>query len=242
MIAHLVIAAVLASNAAGKTAVRGQPGTLVTGPLPFVQLMNDDPSTISHVRWNGSQMIPVVGAAWTMNGTVPQVAKSGKRPAGAGPYSDTNYYSVTQANPSADFSTCIAFIPASASFTVITDVGAVSGGYRIEHGLNLTVQMTAPGVDSVAAPVASVASAVNVLCAGRTGGTAAIKLNLGVYTTKAIAMAQGNGETRLGRSRGAGGAYPGTILEVWYASTTPSDALFTEIAQRVKLRAGITAW
>lgn len=239
---YLLAALIMASNASGKGLVRTAPGTLVPVFAASGPLIPDDSNTIAHVRWDGSQLVPVVGGTWTMNGTVPQVAKSGRTPPGAGPFTETAYYETTQANPAGDFSTCVVFTAASGTSKNIVDVGVTSGGYRVEHAANLLVQITSPGVNSLATPAASIAGAVNVFCVGKASGNAVVKLNLGTYTTSAVAFAQGSGATRIGRSRLANLAYQGTVHEVWFSTTTPSDALFTEIMQRVKLRAQITAW
>src|SRR5574340_1492774 len=76
-------------------------------------LIPDDAGTVSHVVFNGSSLVDRFGNSWTQNGTVPQVARSGRTPAGAGPFSDANYYSLGTGSDvldfAGDFSACIVF-------------------------------------------------------------------------------------------------------------------------------------
>jgi hypothetical protein len=247
-----------ASNGSGKTTVRTCPGSLIpcvgfSGPL-----IADDPNTVSHVTWNGSALVDSKGNAWTMNGTVPQVAKSGKTPAGAGPFSDANYYA--RSGPASDnldftgdFSVCAVVTPTAADittpFAIFVANGAVSQeGYFAQWftGGTLSGVTSWSGNNGSAQTVTTTAAGrLSVVCFGRAGTTVYSKLNLGAIATATgtTITAGTTQQATLGRYLSATGRYmTGTLHEVWFSTTTPSDALFTAIMQRVKLRAQITAW
>lgn len=74
-----------ATSAKGKTATASATVTLYPYRIP------EGANLVAHVWWDGSS-IQQTGSAFTMTGTVPQVAASGAVPAGSGPYSAANYY------------------------------------------------------------------------------------------------------------------------------------------------------
>ena len=95
---------------------------------------------MAHVYFNGSQLVDKYGNAWTQNGTVPQVARRGRIPAGAGAFSDANYYSLGTGNDvldfAGDFSACIVFTATdvAAPVKVLFSNGASSvAGYYLQQ-------------------------------------------------------------------------------------------------------------
>lgn len=60
-------------------------------------LIPEDAATVAHIYFDGAKLNDTKGNTWTQVGTVPQVAKSGAVPAGAGPFSGSNYYSAGNA-------------------------------------------------------------------------------------------------------------------------------------------------
>lgn len=252
--AALVLAVALSSNASGKTLVRQQPGTVVpvTSACRTV-ICNQGPVT-AHVYFDGTQIKDAKGNAWAMNGTVPQVARSGSTPPGAGPFSDANFYSLGTGSDvldfSGDFSICGILSPSAGDFT-IAGVGGVwfsngtygSSGYF--SGFNTSAQATsiASQTSVLASANATAAGRLSVVCWGRSGSSQVVKMNLGAYGSAAQTYTPGTSVVaRLGRYSATGQYVTGTIYEVWFSSQTPSDALFTSIQQQVKSKLGITAW
>ena len=253
MFAHLIVAALLASNSTGKTLVRVQQGTTVPQVMPIGPLILDDANTVCHATWNGYTVVDQ-RCAWAMAGTVPQVAKLGKVPAGAGAFADANNYTVGSGSDvmdfAGDFSLCVVYsVTAYANSPVLVSDGAANAaGYYLQQGSSGTVNLVtnSSGANSSGATVNTASlSTVNVACAGRSGTTQHVKLNLGTIASKAAAtITAGTSQVlKMGRYDGTGsGLTAGTIYEVWASSTPASDALFTAVQQRVKTRLSITAW
>ena len=82
-------------------------------------LFSDDANTVAHLYWRNGGLFDSKSNSWSMNGTVPQVASSGKVPPGAGPFSDANFYSLGAGNDVLDFASdfygVIVWQPASIS-------------------------------------------------------------------------------------------------------------------------------
>jgi hypothetical protein len=237
-----------ASNATGKTLVRSQQGTLVpitgySGPL-----IPDDPGTVVHVTWNGSALADSKGNTWTMGGTVPQVAKSGKVPAGAGVFSDSNYYSLGSGNDvldfAGDFSLCIVFgLAAGSSLDVmLADITASTGYYIAANGSN--VAQFKQGVNSYVTVNTLSTTDINVVCVGRAGSALVLKANNGAAVPGASTGTPATATIAyLGRFSSTGNAAAREkIYEVWASTSTATDYLFTMIQSRIKTRLGISAW
>jgi hypothetical protein len=247
---HILLALLLTSNATGRTLVRQQQGTLVPIASQCKTLICNRTGVVSQVYFDGTKLVDRF-AAWTMNGTVPQVARSGLVPPGAGPYSGANYYQMPAGSPldfSGDFSICFVFTrpaPATASTNKLLSVYKESPlrGYFVDAAAsNARLCDAASACASTANGV--IPGAVNVLCVGVSGTTGYAKLNAGATATGTINVATSSGgPARLGEYDGGGlYAIDGTIYEAWGAKQTPSDGLFTPIIQSVKAKAGITAW
>jgi hypothetical protein len=220
-------------------------------PGPLLRL----PSAVAHVWWRDGALRDRAGNAWTMAGTVPQVARAATTPAGAGPFSTANYYGLGAGSDVLDFtgnfSVCVVYSYQNLAAAQMTLVSAgnwnVAGWYLLAYnsgGVSFATNTT--GAESAVAPLnGAIAGAVNVACGGRAGATLYAKTNLGSIIsgaagtiTPATAL-----PTRIGYGNGTtDAAVNTTIHEVWVSSTTPSDALFTSAAQSVKAKLGITAW
>lgn len=246
--AHIAVTLVLASNASGKTLVRTNQGTVVPVAAYSGPLIADDSNTVCHATFNSAAIQDAKGCLWSMNGTVPQVAKSGKNPPGAGPYSVVNFYSLGTGNDALDFtgdwSACIVFSKTAAATSNVIFSNGVSGasGYGI-----VLISGTTPyiyGTGAVASTANTVStSALNVVCAGRSNTSALVKLNLGALASGTYTYAAGTSAVAyLGKWASGTPASEVTVHEAWFSTTTPTDALFTAIMQRVKLRAQVTAW
>ena len=219
----------------------------VGGPL-----IADDAGTVAHVVWNGVGIADRFGNSWTQNGTVPQVARAGRTPAGSGPFSDVNYYSLGAGNDVLDF---------AGDFTialVLSDTNNVgvpmSNGTAATNGYFVRTSSLRP--ELVVSNGATTGSASNVgtglngspsvFCCGRTGNLLVSMTNLSTLNTSpavAGAITPATATTaKIGRYAAAGLPYTGTVYEAWFSTTTPTEALFNAIQVRVKSKAGITAW
>lgn len=225
-----------------------------TGPL-----IADDASTVAHVMWNGTALVDTFGNSWTQNGTVPQVSKSGKTPAGAGPFSDANYYSLGTGNDVLDFAGdfSVAVVWTATGLTDASEVllvngvsGASGAGWRIfaRHNTGDVICDTFAAASAITRSQTTpnnIKAAVNVICFGRSGTNQIAKCNLNAaITTAGTKTVVGTSQiAKIGRDEPAlNSAGESTIHEVWATSTAASDALFTAIANRVKARAAVTAW
>lgn len=213
-------------------------------------LLADDANTVVKVVWRNGALVDLRGNAWTQQGTVPQVSRTATTPAGAGPFTSTDYYSLGTGSDvldfAGDFSICFVFAFTGVTGELLANGADLVSGYRVHAlptGLMFDTNGTSTRVRTITAN-APISGAVNVGCAGRAGSTQAAKLNLGTYTV--TAGAQNTPGTswiaQIGRYTNGTLAFPGTIFEAWISTTTPSDAICTAAAQRVKQRLGITAW
>ncbi len=222
---------------------------------PARPLIADDAGTVAHVWFRNGALVDKYGNAWTQNGAVPQVAKSGRTPAGAGPFSDANYYSLGTGNDAldfvGDFSIAVVFQPTatnnSGAFLSNGVFGAAGSGYRLSliGGVGqIDTYAAASGLGRKAEVAAVQTGTLNVICAGRGTTTVYLKQNLrAILSAAAATITAGTGRVaNLGRDDGLTNSVPGNIYEIWMSSTTPSDALFIDIMNRVKARVGITAW
>lgn len=223
---------------------------------PYAPLIPDAlfPS-VAHAWWDGGALNDTKGNAWTMNGTVPQVARAGDIPAGAGPFSDANYYSLGTGNDVLDFagdwSACFVFRPSSISAVnpgiLFRNGAAATQGYSVQYNVSPTPTLVGFNFRTGANDIAQTANLVstdviNVACAGISGSTLMAKLNFGANATAAVGgrVAGTANIARLGDV--AGGAFvSGTIYEAWLSTTAPSDALFTRLMTIVRNKLNL-AW
>lgn len=247
----LIVAALLAAGSSGSEMVRNQPGRIMRSPR-FGHLILDDPGTVAHVYFDGAAIRDSSGNAWSMQGTVPQVAKSGFTPAGAGPFSDSAFYTLGTGSDvldfSGDFSACIVWSPSTTNATRALAANGTynTAGWIVSDSQRLYVSQSG-GVSSTAVGGNPANGTMSVTCFGQASGRAVLKQNLGSYLQAAgtVTITPATSvRAQIGRyeAGGAGRNASGIIYEAWFSTTTPSDALFTAIMQRAKLRAGITAW
>ncbi len=210
-------------------------------------LIPGGPGTVAHVWWDGVRVRDTRGNAWAMQGTVPQVAASGRVPAGAGPFSDANYYSLGTGSDvldfAGDFSACFVYRHVVSAEDLFGNGGAgATAGYDVTLN-GATAFLQVPGVNVVLG-TGLILATLNVTCFGRSGANIVGKNNLGSYSSTVQAMTPGTTyAARLGlRNPNQNTPLGGALHEVWFSTMTPSDALFAAIQQRVKARVGITAW
>jgi hypothetical protein len=239
--------AILVALSLGGQAQAWDPHVLKKPRKPYA--ITEDAGTVAHVYWNGTALVDTKGNAWAMNGTVSQVAKSGLTPAGAGPTSETNYYKLGTGNDVldvvGDFTICLVFSTPDATGGNLFENGSFGGGgsgYVVGHAGTYAMidTYTAGGLLTRAGtPNAPPSGTVNVVCAGRTGSSQKVKLNLGNVDT--VADARNTPATTQIAKFGASAA-GATFYEVWVTTTTPTDALFLAVATEVKAKLGISAW
>lgn len=209
----------------------------------------DSDGDVLHVYWNGSRLVDARGNAWTMNGTVPQVAAQGSpflppRAAG-GPYTAANNYQgpTTLTEWAGDWSVTVVWQPATITQQVLVSKlpAAATSGWYVEQevaGVRLAMHDGAAFRAATTANNAT-ASGVNVFTGGKSGGTCYAKLNGGA--TASIGCAGYNPAAvepiRIGRwGGGTLQALTSTIYEIT-ASTVPySDALHSARYQAVLAR------
>lgn len=266
MLTAMLISVLLGSNASGKTMIRRQPGMIASIAGYQGPLIADAPGVRAHGTWNGVSLMDSQGNVWATNGTVPQVAKNGKTPSGAGPFSDANYYTLGSGSDVLDFAGdfwgCIVFkLGASlpAGWTVLFDngiSGAGNGGYVIQFDgsgagtFRFSHYNSSGGTAYGQTANAALVGQINVGCFGRIGNSPYAKLNLGATAdATAGAFSVGTAFTAyLGRYNSTGLSFGGTVLEMIFVNASPgadsaaADALWAGVANRVKTRAGITAW
>lgn len=254
---RLVIALLVVSNSTGKTLVRTQPGTMIPVLSGAGPLFLDDANTVAHLTWNGVSLVDSRGNAWSMHATVPQIAKGGKTPAGAGPYSSSNYYTLGSGSDVIDFTgnftACFAFQsnvhPATSNFGLFSDHIDNVGGWGIYLGSSdaPALYFHRSGANSVVtdSTYAITVGSPSVICVGRTGTTGALQLNAYAYKTGSSGAITA-GTTATAGFSGWWSGNPGTanayMYEAWFTSTAPSSALFAAYIARAKAKLGITAW
>lgn len=222
--------------------------------LPFTTfgpLIDEDANTVSHIYFDGTQLVDTKGNQWTANGTVPQNAPSQLYPrgfnigvSGAGPFSDTNYYSLGAGSDildfAGDFTVCVVVVPLTTDFAG-GGVPVSNGTFNIDGwylqwsnaplgAFRLTTSSSGAST-AVNTSNAGILGAVNIGCSGRAGSTLLAKLNLGPIASIAAGpiVPATTTTAKIGRYAGAGFPEVGQIFEVYITTTTPSDALFTQI-------------
>jgi hypothetical protein len=185
------------------------------------------------------------GNAWTMNGAVPAVGGSGPFApgrAGAGPFSDANYYYLGSGSDPLDFtgdySLCAVFFSPSTwsgNQILLNDGAAGVDGYAFQILNSGALDYVIGTSGDIVTGTTATLGAINVGCVGRAGSTGYAKLNFGAIASGTNTSPPGTTRVaRIGRNVGSGYAFGnGVIYEAWFSSTPASDALFTSIAQRV---------
>jgi hypothetical protein len=253
----LLVALLLASpGATSLGAVRSGSGAARGGDVTSGPLFLDDANTVAHVRWNGSAIVDLMGNAWAMTGTVPQVARSGKTPPSSGPYAAANYYTngagAEGLDFAGDFTVCIAWIAdGSTTEQVLLANQDATTGWAVEgEGATRRFSFARRGCASAATVLSNLPlTSLNVGCAGRAANSWLAKLNLGTTATNSCGTYAGNCTTGA-NCRAALGVYlPGTLVpqlgklvEVWATTTTAAEAAFIAYMTTAKTRGGITAW
>jgi hypothetical protein len=209
-------------------------------------LIAEDANTVAHVYWDGSALVDTKGNSWTQNGTVPQVTANPFTTTryGAGPFSDSNYYSLGTGTDvldfAGDFTACVVGIASINQISLSNTALGASGYYLGSVGVGgdiLFRTYDAGGNTSVQSPAATyVVGSPNVVCFGISGTTQYIKSNLNATVSAAGARKTPDTGTPFMIGRVSGGtayAYVGTIYELYATATPWSEANVTAIQQRV---------
>lgn len=195
-----------------------------------------DANVVSHATWNGTA-ISDTQVTWTANGVPPQVTASPWFPtgfansarAGAGQFSDANYYSLASPNAyqfTGDFTIFIAFREtnvAAAATLMQMGVGGANGFKIQDNASGFLISDNWAGDGGFIAN--SGANSLNACVVGVSGTNLKGSCNGGATTTTAMTGSRvtSNATTFLGRGGAAGASFPGYIYEV-YATTTAYSA------------------
>jgi hypothetical protein len=212
-------------------------------------LFTPDANVVVHVWWDGTALVAGKGPAWSMSGTVPQVAKSlspVKPPRGsAGPFTTANYYYLGTGSDVldfvGDFTACGVFKPnalADGYSFMFENLGAITG-WGLYMNVNNGAMRLQYGTGSSSVELGSngtaAAGVANVVCAGRSGGTYYIKLN--GNTTASVVAAYGPDSTTIAKigTFGANGT-PGVLIELYATTTAWNETAVSAIQAKVLAR------
>lgn len=214
--------------------------------------ISPDANTVCHIWFDGTAMQKTGSCAFTQVGTVPMVAASGRAPAGAGPFSASNYYAVAGGNndpldlSGANFTMCAIYkAGADASTETLFSAGAAAdnSGYSASIGtqfFNFTMWGAAAATYTASHTMTSSstgggAGSVGVYCGGRVGTSAFAQFNFTAHTIAAAAApVAGTGvNATVGISRALTVPAAGTLYEIWWTTTAPSKTLVDRISAAV---------
>jgi hypothetical protein len=204
-------------------------------------IIPDDPSYVSHVYWDGQTIHDsrVSLTTWTQVGVVPQNAQSltAGYPAGAGLFSDANYYAASAASDSLDSTGdrfgCIVFIPPVTDATnrvLLNNGNSGVAGYTVQIvGTTGVFSFTSavPAAQGVSSANTVVSGVINVGCWWRTGNNIFSQLNLGAVAVTAAGAAEVSGTAnvmKIGRYEAGGNPFLGSIIEIVQGLGTPPGA------------------
>jgi len=230
------------------------PATVLHAPFTtFGASVPEDGNCVSHVTFPGGSIYDSKGNMWTQIGAVPQVATSQLYPlgfgaasrSGAGPFtSSVNYFQLDPLGTgtdvldfAGDFLGVAVFRPTAVPTGVLVSNGLyqVDGYYLQFSGLTLSLVQSQSGEADLQSVGGCDADAINVVCFGRVGANNIIKLNLnglisGVGKTITPATTR---PARIGVYGDGGSATSSTVYELYFTTTTPTDALCINIVNHV---------
>jgi len=207
-------------------------------------LIDEDANTVAHVYWRNGALVDSKANSWVMNGTVPQVGAVGAVPPGAGQFSAANNYTLGSGNDVLDFAGDFTFVavsrqvslPAGSSPSFYNATPVAQGWIGLITNAGKGQLVAYNGAFPNALTTNSIgAGSVYVLCGGRASGTLYAKLNLGTTITAAggTIVPGTTSVATIGYDTVDARAHTGYVYELYFTTTTPSDALFTAIASRV---------
>ena len=211
-------------------------------------LIDPDANTVAHVIWRNGALVDLKGNAWTMGGTVPQVAASGATPPGAGPFSIANYYQLGSGADVMDLSQFTVVVVANLTSAANPFQTAIVNSNLTNNGFFVVYNPTTPTLrayvsysQSVVTLVPTTLGAVRAAMIGRSGSVTYARNSDGPTAIGSTTFTQdpGTGVARIGSIPG-GNAFIGTIYEIYVTSTPPSTALFASIVAQVSNRIGQT--
>jgi hypothetical protein len=248
----LLLPSLALSQGLNPTAPGQSSGGKVLASFPLTTsgpLITEDANTVAHVYWNGTALTDTKGNAWTMNGTVPQVTANPFTTTryGAGPFSDSNYYSLGTGSDVLDFAgdfTChLVFNPTTldaANARRLLVNASTSTGYALTvrstaaSQVEFTVFRAGPASATATIATAPTIAGPNVVSIGRSGNTNSIKMNLSATGTSTAAMDQDSATVaKIGSLGTSTRAFDGTIYEVICSSSPFVEATVVSTQQKV---------
>jgi hypothetical protein len=209
-------------------------------PAILGPLIPDDPTilaryglaksqVVGHVYWDGIKLIDSIGNNWTMNGTVPMVPADPTVgiPAGAGPFSDTNYYTLAGSALSGSANGFMVVCVFSMSSLTGTQTLCTENNAGHTNGYWAQISAGVPSVvlagTGVPAPVNISLGQISVLAFARTGVGNNNIIRVSTSPTTALTAAGFVAEVAagafLGKFNTAGQPFnAGVIYEAWWSN------------------------
>jgi hypothetical protein len=236
-----LVVALMVAGVGDRALVRPQPGMLVRSPEFSGRLIPEDAGTICHPYWDGSQIRDTKGCSWTMTGTVPQVASSGKTPAGAGPFSASNFYTGPTIGLASVGNVCVVANVVSATTSQII-FGAADGTSKGWYFWILSGNVRFAHDTAGTTPSTPISAGLNVICGWSSDGTTyKVRTSLGATGTDGAGTLTASGTgARLGLYQAGTLPFTGTIYEARASSTPASDADVAAIMARIQRRLNAT--
>jgi lysophospholipase L1-like esterase len=217
----------------------------------FTTLIPDLPGTVAHPIWSGTAISDAYGT-WTMNSTVPQVARSGNTPPGAGPFASDKWYRLGTGVDALDFAGDFLGImvvrnagPTTSQVWVDTSqVGGAANGFLLRTaggGGGISFYTYNAGTTLVSGNVLQGTGTVSVVAFGRDGTAHQYLSGSGIISDAGaakVAVDAAHGSF-LGVN-GASGATPllGNVIEAWFAPVTPTVAMIATMTREVYRKLG----
>jgi hypothetical protein len=187
----------------------------------------------------------VASATYSATSPIPTKARRyGVTPAGSAgtTLGASAFYRLAGPSPLAftgNFSACVVAIPTAADIagtSIYTSSGVSEGtpGWQLVNELGETYLLGTGG--NAVTDVTATAGQVNVICFGKVGANGVLKVNDRPMKSAGMTITAGAAdEGRIGMHWDYLLGFGGTILEAWYSTSTPTDALFSDIVAHVLL-------
>jgi hypothetical protein len=196
-------------------------------------LLSEDLNTVSHFYWTPAGIADTHGVAWTANGTIPIKPASLTRPAGAGVFSDANFYSTTLIADVFDFAgdfTCTMVMQPTTTggnqMPIGTGLAGTNGfGIQLASGTYWFGSSVPTWTTVQALSNASSTTSLNVLSWGRAGGNVYIKYGTTAQAgplALAVMTSAAGVSSLIGKYPGGAQPFLGTVYE-GHCTTTAYD-------------------
>jgi hypothetical protein len=210
--------------------------------VPFTTLgpfIEEDAGCVSHVYWNGSQLVDTKGNSWSMIGTVPQAATSQLYPqgfsassrAGAGPYGAGQYYTLNNGFSLGDFTVTIVLRAViDGNIQVFWSVGSNTDTQLcMEHISNGGIYCGDVGASKFVYDLTNpiIDLSYSVVSFVRSGSTGYLKHNLNTIKNANVGNGVPLAPMRIGGRGDVSFPFAGQMFEVMITRTVMSDAQLT---------------